>query len=234
MGAESSLAWNSSHWFSRKALAMFFSRSRKMFKKLVGLLTVVVVGLFFGGVASAQIAGTGHDFSDGVGFDATWNAANDRTCNVCHTPHTGDMTITGVPLWDHATTSAVFTLYTGVNMTEAATQPTGVTQLCLSCHDGTLGLDSFGGATVIGGPTAMQVGNSAFVGIDLSDDHPVSVTYGGVPAGLNAAPTDAATPLFGGNVECASCHEVHNSAGIASLLVMDPANSDLCLSCHDK
>jgi predicted CXXCH cytochrome family protein len=40
--------------------------------------------------------------------------------------------------------------------------------------------------------------------------------------------------LFGGNVECASCHEVHNSAGQASLLVMDPVNSELCLSCHDK
>ena len=108
-----------------------------MFRKLAGL--TAVAGLLVAGTASAQIAGTGHDFSDGVGFDATWNASNDRTCNVCHTPHSGDMTITGVPLWDHATTSASFTVYSGVNMFETPTQPSGVTQLCLSCHDGTLG-----------------------------------------------------------------------------------------------
>jgi predicted CXXCH cytochrome family protein len=196
-----------------------------------------VAGLLFAGAASAQIAGTGHDFSDGVGFDGTWNTTNDRTCNVCHTTHSGLMNITGVPLWDHATSTASFVVYSGVNMSEAPGTPSGVTLLCLSCHDGTVALDSFGAkrdTPTFGGTRAMQSGNSAYVGTDLNDDHPVSMAYNGTTAGLNATPTSALTPLFGGNVECASCHEVHNSAGQASLLVMDPVNSELCLSCHDK
>ena len=81
----------------------------------------------------------------------------------------------------------------------------------------------------------MQPGNSAYIGTDLSDDHPVSVNYGGAANGLNASPTlGTVTPLFGNKVECASCHEVHNSAGVTNLLVMSPQNSALCLSCHAK
>jgi predicted CXXCH cytochrome family protein len=188
------------------------------------------------------MAGTGHDFSDGSGFEGdTWNIAanNARTCNVCHTTHTGDMGVSGVPLWDHAVTSATFDVYVGTAaMQGTVSSPSGATQLCLSCHDGTLGLDSFGGV-VNTTSNQMQVGNPAYVGTDLTDDHPVSVTYEGTAAGLFASPTNTATQIFEISpgvfqVECASCHEPHNSAGVGSMLVMDPANSALCTSCHNK
>jgi predicted CXXCH cytochrome family protein len=210
-----------------------------MFRKLAGL--AIVASLFFAGAAFAQtgnMAGTGHDFGDGVGFEGdSWNLTqNDaRTCNVCHTTHSGDMSLAGVPLWDHElTTFASFQVYVGVNMNQTPGQPTGATQLCLGCHDGTIGLDSFGDNGRTSG-TEMDPLNPAYVGTDLRDDHPVSVLYNGGTAGLQTGgPTATETQLFGGNVECASCHEPHNSANQPALLVMNPANSALCNSCHDK
>jgi cytochrome c553 len=196
-----------------------------MFRKLAGF--AVVASLLFAGAAFAQtgnMANTGHDFGNAAGFDNdAWNVANGlRTCNVCHTTHTGDMTISGVPLWDHEMTSASFQVYTGVSMLNTPTQPSGATQLCLSCHDGTLGLDSFGGNRN-NSTNQLTAASSAYVGTDLRDDHPVSVTYGGVPAGLHGSPTATETQLFAGNVECASCHEPHNEGNFGSMLVMDPS-----------
>ena len=40
--------------------------------------------------------------------------------------------------------------------------------------------------------------------------------------------------LFGGKVECSSCHDVHNSYGNDNLLYRDNSGSDLCLTCHIK
>ena len=111
--------------------------------------------------------------------------------------------------------------------------PSGATQLCLSCHDGTLGLDSFGGNRN-NSTNQLTAASSAYVGTDLRDDHPVSVTYGGVSAGLHGSPTATETQLFAGNVECASCHEPHNEGNFGSMLVMDPSGSALCNSCHNK
>ncbi|MFZ9024294.1 MAG: cytochrome c3 family protein, partial [Anaerohalosphaeraceae bacterium] len=38
----------------------------------------------------------------------------------------------------------------------------------------------------------------------------------------------------GGKVQCSSCHDVHNTPGVAGLLRIANTNSDLCLTCHDK
>ena len=208
-----------------------------MFRKLAGL--TLVVGLLFAGTASAQVgnmAGTGHDFGDGAGFDAdAWNGGvGGRTCNVCHTTHTGDISVAEVPLWDHEVTSGVFQTYVGTAaMQGTVSSPSGATQLCLSCHDGTLGLDSFGG---VRNTTSNQLtsASAAFIGLDLRDDHPVSVTYEGVSAGLFASPQNAAVTIPGGSVECSSCHEPHNSANVTNMLVLDPAGSALCNACHNK
>ncbi len=87
---------------------------------------------------------------------------------------------------------------------------------------------------------------NALVGTDLSNDHPVSFTYDGALAladlglfdptntqsGLGG--TITATMLQGGKVQCASCHDVHNSANLPNLLLKSNAASALCLTCHDK
>ncbi len=97
-------------------------------------------------VAIAGIELSKHDFTL-----SGWNTAGE-ICNVCHTPHEGDMSL-DAPLWDHELTTVVtYGLYSSGTLTETAGQPTsGVSKLCLSCHDGTIAVDAFGGAGGTGG-----------------------------------------------------------------------------------
>ncbi len=109
-------------------------------------------------------------------------------------------------------------------------------KLCLSCHDGTVALDSFGGAT---GTDFMTGG--ALLSTDLTNDHPVSIDYNVTDTGLfpvgntsGLGSTIDSDLLFSGNVECASCHDVHDTAGNDALLRIDNSGSTLCLTCHNK
>jgi predicted CXXCH cytochrome family protein len=121
-------------------------------------------------------------------------------------------------------------------------QPGGVSKLCLSCHDGSIGIDAFGGST--GVPTKMDPTAAGFVGIDLSDDHPVSFAYTAAldTAGLHDPTTTNSglggtidvDMLFGTNLECASCHDPHRVPGVSKFLRKANTASALCLTCHDK
>jgi len=213
---------------------------RKILGATLGLLLAA-------GLAGAQgtIVGSAHDFSgDG------WNASGE-ICLPCHTPHNaytfagaGGGTNQLVPLWNHTATTSSFTVYTSPSGTLNATdvgQPAGVSKACLSCHDGSVALDSFGGAT---GTTTISGG--ALLGTDLSNDHPVTFTYNtalatadgelhnpsAVASGLGS--TIANDMLFNDKMECASCHDPHNTPGLASLLLKSNAASALCLTCHNK
>jgi len=133
-------------------------------------------------------------------------------------------------------------------------QPTGSSLLCLSCHDGTVAVDSFGGNS---GTDFIQPGDSEYIGTDLSDDHPISITYDSAlsnadPALLDPSATTVTIGLGGDKtntgtvsslllpadqVQCSTCHDVHNNfvpPGEPDLLVVTKTNSDLCFTCHDK
>lgn len=192
---------------------------------------VLTIGLMMAaGLASAQIAGSAHDFSGD-----TWS--DGEICKPCHTTH--NPIGTAAPLWDHATTTnTTWTLYSSSTLDATMADPAGISLACLSCHDGTVALDSFGGAT---GTTFMANTAAGYIGTDLSNDHPVSFTYDSNLANvLDGELNDPATTtavsdlLFSGQLECASCHDVHNTPGIASMLVMSNSGSALCLTCHDK
>ena len=196
-------------------------------KKALVLATAM---LFVASTAMAQgISGTAHDFSG-----AAWNATAGEICNVCHTPHNGDATVTDAPLWDHEVTTATFTVYASGTLDATVGQPGGASKLCLSCHDGSVALDSFGGAT-----GATNLTGDALVGTDLSNDHPISFTYNTALATADGELEDPATVtavsdlLFSGQMQCASCHDVHDDTH-GMFLVMDNAASALCLTCHAK
>ena len=142
--------------------------------------------------------------------------------------------------------TATYTVYSSPTTnagTPAGTigQPSASTKLCLSCHDNTVAV---GGTTFIG--TVGSPVGYANTGIDLSNDHPVSFTYDAALVALDpglkpvtalsgiGTGTIASSMLFAGKMECASCHNVHNGAGIAHLLVKTNAASALCLTCHIK
>ena len=203
-----------------------------MFKKLAGL--TAIAGLFVAGTAAADITGSAHDFSG--------EAYTGEICNVCHAPHDGNL-VNNAPLWNHVTTNGGtgFTMYSSptIDGTIDAT-PGGVSLLCLSCHDGTVAVDSFGGVT--NGTDFIVPADNAYVGIDLSNDHPISITYAGdgdlaadtASSGVVGGTTIAADMLFNAKVECASCHDVHNAFSLTALLKKDNDASALCLTCHLK
>ncbi|TNF32010.1 MAG: cytochrome C [Deltaproteobacteria bacterium] len=203
---------------------------------------LAAVALAFGAspgeqTARGEISGSEHDFSS-----QGW--AQGEICLPCHTPHNANQAVTQAPLWNHEVTTASFTVYSSPTLQAQVAQPGASSKLCLSCHDGTVAIDSFGGTT---GTTMISAG--ARVGTDLSNDHPVSFTYDASLATtdgqlINPAAdgdTDPNTvgmappyvPLFAGRLECASCHDPHNGTNLAGLLRVSNAGSGLCLKCHD-
>ncbi len=194
---------------------------------------VICIGLMIAGAVMAQgtIVGSAHDFQG-----EAWNTPG-RICIVCHTPHNADTTVTGSPLWNHEVTATSFTLYASATMDATDLgQPDGVSKLCLSCHDGTVGLEAFSGTTT----NLNNPGAAALLGTSLANDHPVSFTYDTSLATTDgelidpAGSPEVAGMLYGGKMECSSCHDVHNTPGFGNLLVKSNAGSALCLTCHDK
>ena len=207
---------------------------------LISILLIFVVNY-----SMAQIAGTAHDFSS-----ETWAPAENRMCGICHTTHNA-MFEPSAPLWNHESTAvAGYTLYSSPTFDNhggtTITDPSASSKLCLSCHDGTVALENFGGVTtgttyitgsfLIGGPG----------GNDLSRDHPISFEYtdalaaadGGLfaPSSSNSGlgGTIEEDMLFNNRMECASCHDVHNKYSVTHLLKISNINSELCLTCHNK
>lgn len=202
-----------------------------LFFTLATLLLVSQLGF-------AQITGSAHDFST-----QSWNTTTE-ICIVCHTPHNANTSVLNAPLWNHAlSTVATYAMYSSATMNSIAGQPDGSSKLCLSCHDGTVALENFGGVTA---GTNVMTGGS-LMGTDLSNDHPISITYDAALAAADGGlynPTTtqsglggtiSATMLIGNKMQCSSCHDVHNSAGTTNgLLLKSNTASALCLTCHDK
>jgi hypothetical protein len=129
-------------------------------------------------------------------------------------------------------------------------QPAGISKACLSCHDGTVAINTYGGIgnyKTHGPPETIT--NAANVGTDLTHTHPISLDY--TPAIVGTGPnqdkflynpntTPVLTPdsgqfvpgndmtingfLLGGKnrLECSSCHDVHNQLGTPFDIVNNP------------
>jgi predicted CXXCH cytochrome family protein len=203
-------------------------KSKKLF------LTITMAFSIINLLTAQGIAGSAHDFST-----QTWSG--ERICIVCHTPHNADVSTADAPLWNHESTTAAFTPYASSTMDGTVGQPDASSKLCLSCHDGTVALENFGGTTTGGASVS-----SGDLTTDISDDHPISFTYNTAlstsdgelhdpsTASSGLGSTIDADMLIGGKMQCASCHDVHNTAGHTFLLVKDNTGSALCLTCHDK
>jgi len=194
-------------------------------------VVVVMMLVSSAAMAAGGIRNSAHDFSH-----ASWigSAATNQICTPCHAPH-NNINASAQLLWNHTMSSnATYTMYSSPTFTNSPAAPSAQSKICLSCHDGTVALDSFGGAS----GTHFMTG-AALVGTDMSNDHPISIDYGAGSAtlgGLHLASLDSVKALLrGGKVECGSCHDPHNDGtGTSKLLQMDNAGSALCLTCHNK
>jgi predicted CXXCH cytochrome family protein len=136
-----------------------------------------------------------------------------------------------------------------------SSQPGSVSLLCLSCHDGTVGTNAYGQAGLsssIGAGDKNLTGTKWNIGQggDLSNHHPIGFDYQSVIDNLDdeiadttvaivggqaTGPQTIADLLWGGKVECVSCHDVHNTKNTGEKFTwIADTNSALCLTCHLK
>jgi predicted CXXCH cytochrome family protein len=197
---------------------------------------------------TGTLAGTAHDFST-----TAWGGS--QVCVACHTPHNAN-SAGNAPLWNHTVTTQTYTLYTSSSLTATMAQPTVGDKLCLSCHDGTVAVDSYRGSLGMVAPTGTTLISAANkLGTNLNVHHPSSFLYDAALATANGSLWDPTTKvvtvgagaqqktgpvsavmLSGGQVQCSSCHDVHNTytnPGATKLLKMSMARSAMCFACHN-
>jgi predicted CxxxxCH...CXXCH cytochrome family protein len=201
------------------------------------------------------ITGSKHDFSaTGINKISGLNDDTDNNkCRPCHRDHDQAFTYGAKPLWDRTTDGTTeMTFYpTGGTMNGTVNGTADRSSECLSCHDGTVALENYGGFS--SGLT--YVTGTYDIGPVLSNDHPVGFTYDnslatadgalknpestsvdllmdGTTDGTVTGTIDSAM-LYSSRIECYSCHNVHRT-GSEKFLKKSNTNSALCRTCHMK
>ncbi|MBI5453057.1 MAG: hypothetical protein HY956_00345 [Deltaproteobacteria bacterium] len=227
--------------------------------------TASAVDTYAAGDAASGIASARHNlggFSMHIGAVGTT-----EICVFCHTPHHTNTANNLRPMWNRGTSAPTsFTAYgTTIAGTTIANTDIGSTSLaCLSCHDGVTTFDNLVNAPGKSGITTggtdrgytfydfgtvvsdFMTSSRLNIGLNLSNDHPVSVTYNaGTAAGLRATNTTisaidltselntSATTYDNGNLTknlWAVKGFVSDTATIADLLRSGKVE---CSSCHD-
>lgn len=204
------------------------------------LLAAII--LLIGGVAEAQITGDTLGMHNlGPGSSSPVTGARPDACAYCHAPHSG----LNMGLWNQKLTTQSYSTYGSNTQKNTTTQPVlgGVSNQCLSCHDGTVAV----GATVAYGQvTTHGAMNAADVfGNNMQSSHPFSLALplkdsvdlvASLAGSGKTADPSGAVKLINGNIECTSCHNPHVQAKdpvAQNFLVKDSSNGQLCLACHD-
>jgi predicted CXXCH cytochrome family protein len=211
-------------------------------KRLVcSLACFMIAAQCFAQVPNADVLGV-HNLSLSSGSSVY--SQGSLGCTFCHAPHSG---LGGnTPLWNQKLSQKSYVPYSSsTDANQGNTQPTlGVTSsLCLSCHDGTVGVGqsaAYGQLPVVG-----TLNSADSFGTTLTGSHPFSLVTplkdasnlaaSLVTQGKTADPTGA-VKLVNGNIECTSCHSPHvqDIDKIAqNFLVRDSSGAQMCLACHD-
>jgi hypothetical protein len=174
-------------------------------KKLLIIFFVLAMTFSVVKPADAVISGSAHDFSA-----ESWSSG--QICQPCHIPHNASED-PYTPLWGHDSTQVNYqdNLVTFFGTTWG--MPNGPSLICLSCHDGTVALDSFAGTigTEFIDPEYDVVPNDS----SLAGNHPVSVPYDETLTAFRseAALTAAGLKLFNietsADIECGSQFDKH-------------------------
>jgi predicted CXXCH cytochrome family protein len=202
----------------------------------------VLTLLLAGSSVHAQIPGEVLGMHNlGPGGNSPVQGARPDSCAYCHAPHSG----LNKGLWNQKLTTQSYTVYSSDTEKNKGVQPTlgGVSNHCLSCHDGTVAV----GATVAYGQvtTRGSMNQADVFGSNMQPSHPFSLMLplkdnidlvASLAATGKTSDTTGAVHLIKGNVECTSCHNPHVQAKdlvSQNFLVKDSSSGQLCLACHD-
>ncbi len=210
-------------------------------------------------VLRAAVQGTRHDLS------TSFDPYSDQPCVFCHTPHFANTDVPG-PLWNRfVDRNKAFTVYQSATLDTTPGAPSsGVSIVCLGCHDGTLGSAVVNGingsdkhdlvnAPGPGGiPDMTSYPNcrnchgemygdppAFWQGTNLSDDHPIAMTYP-TPAQDAAFHTPPDLQRGWDDVPLyagkVECPSCHavHDPTYTPFLRRSNASSQLCLTCHVK
>ena len=216
----------------------------------------------------SDVRNTRHNLSTSGSFGTHASAGGtSEICVFCHTPHAATQSDQGgtplrAPLWNRRVPAGTtYTPYASSSMDAASiaagfdNQPGGSSKLCLSCHDGTLAI---GNVNVLNGQQSVSIpmtgtgaggvmpagegtttGFTRFLGTDLRNDHPISVTFNAALAArdgeLRAVDAQQRWPAGTGTVLAV------RSPGVKPLVQLEPTGTGgagnngqvQCASCHD-
>jgi predicted CXXCH cytochrome family protein len=203
------------------------------YQKKILPATVMLIFLFSPPAWAGTIFGSPHDFREPP------LKRSGEICLPCHVPHS--TRTLPAPLWDPELTSDTYTVYTqtrsSAEIAEKGRRPDGLSKTCLSCHDGILASEVYGSGDTGGAVPGHDHPISFIYDTDLAikdkDLYDPSTRLSGVAGSSGTIDADL---LFSQRMECASCHDVHNTKAVqrTKLLVKDTAGSALCLTCHNK
>lgn len=162
-------------------------------------------------------------------------ADESQVCIFCHTPHNASPV---APLWNRHNPQTHYRVYSSSTTDARIDQPSGASKLCLSCHDGSIGL---GLVLSRSQPIPMNhpfipTGTSDLTS-DLSDDHPIGLRYDRQLANRDRQlrSPDAIDHRIKlgdrGQLECTACHDPHNNA-LGDFLRLPLREGALCNTCH--
>jgi hypothetical protein len=158
-------------------------------KKVTILTAVLAVAAtatmsFAGMNARTGVNGSFHDMNVVSG---TTPDAYGRVCVFCHTPHNAK--VTGVdaterlPLWNKTVSVATYAPYqwaTPANLAAAgsiADPLVGPSRLCVTCHDGSIAVDTHGPAAPEVGILKLTGNRAIGSGANLESTHPIGFSY---------------------------------------------------------
>ncbi len=130
-----------------------------------------------------------------------------EVCVYCHTPHGANDTpqVQKIPLWNRTYISNTYQTYDQLgtsSLNQPVTQPGANSLACLSCHDGTVAIDS-----IINMPGSGRYSATAKTSHDeshLDNNWANNAVYPGTTRSLNHHAIGPTSP--GGGVGCMSCH----------------------------
>lgn len=175
-----------------------------------------------------------HDMSSGI---SPTRGPNANACLYCHAPHNA---LSTSPLWNQTLSTKEYILHPDSTSTPSSPAKVGMASLrCLSCHDGSVGV----GRTASSGTLLMTGTFRSYMGTQLAGSHPFSMqpqikdnaTLVSTLAASHVT-KDKAVSLVENNIECSTCHDVHNQykdLRSPKFLVRDNSKGLLCLACHD-